>query len=164
MSVLIKGMKMPEGCGECRFSGAEYCYAKGDENPKSKLPCPLVDQCCVSTMNNDLISKSHFDKRVREAVGMTIAELTADFKDGVRTTLELLKTEPTVDAVPVKVIEHVLATHPERLKGEWKIKKSSIHPYGNDVCCSICGHTMGSSFGYKFCPMCGADMRGEQDG
>ena len=53
------------------------------------------------TMNNDLISKSHFDKRVREAVGMTIAELTADFKDGVRTTLELLKTEPTVDAVQV---------------------------------------------------------------
>lgn len=52
-------------------------------------------------MNNDLISKSHFDKRVREAVGMTIAELTADFKDGVRTTLELLKTEPTVDAVQV---------------------------------------------------------------
>lgn len=52
-------------------------------------------------MNNDLISKSHFDKRVREAVGMTIAELTADFKDGVRTTLELLKTEQTVDAVAV---------------------------------------------------------------
>lgn len=37
---------------------------------------------------------------------------------------------------------------PERLKGEWEIKKSTIHPYGNDVCC----------------PMCGADMRGEQDG
>lgn len=51
-------------------------------------------------MNDDLISKSNFDKRVREAVGMTISELTADFKDGVRTTLELLKTEPTVDAVP----------------------------------------------------------------
>lgn len=51
----------------------------------------------------------------------------------------------------------------ERKKGKWKIKKATIHPYGNDVCCSICGHTMGSSFGYKFCPMCGADMRGESD-
>ena len=49
----------------------------------------------------------------------------------------------------------------ENVRGEWKIKKASIHPYGNDVCCSICGHTMGSSFGYKFCPMCGADMRGD---
>ena len=47
----------------------------------------------------------------------------------------------------------------ENVRGECKIKKASIHPYGNDVCCSICGHTMGSSFGYKFCPMCGADMR-----
>ena len=52
-------------------------------------------------MSDDLISKSHFDERVREAVGMTIAELTADFKDGVRTTLELLQTEPIVDAVQV---------------------------------------------------------------
>ena len=49
--------------------------------------------------DNDLISKSHFDERIREAVGMTVDELTEDFKDGIRTALELLKTEPTVDAV-----------------------------------------------------------------
>ena len=94
--------------------------------------------------------------------------INSDYCNGMRAmkdmALHAIEKQPTVDAVPVKVIEHVLATHPERLKGEWKIKKSSIHPYGNDVCCSICGHTMGSSFGYKFCPMCGADMRGEQDG
>ena len=41
MSVLIKDMEMPESCVECRFYG-EYCYAKGDENKHSKLPCPLV--------------------------------------------------------------------------------------------------------------------------
>ena len=41
MSVLIKGMEMPTSCAECRFCG-EYCYAKGDENKYSKLPCPLV--------------------------------------------------------------------------------------------------------------------------
>lgn len=41
MSVYIKGMEMPTSCGECRFYG-EYCYAKGDENKYSKLPCPLV--------------------------------------------------------------------------------------------------------------------------
>ena len=60
-------------------------------------------------------------------------------------------------------IEQLTPAEPERLKGEWEIKKATIHPYGNDVCCSICGHTMGSTFGYKFCPMCGADMRGEQN-
>ena len=40
MSVLIKGMDMPTSCADCRFYG-EYCYAKGDENRYSKLPCPL---------------------------------------------------------------------------------------------------------------------------
>ena len=49
-------------------------------------------------------------------------------------------------------------TSAEPKRGKWKIKKATIHPYGNDVCCSICGHTMGSTFGYKFCPNCGAKM------
>lgn len=42
--------------------------------------------------------------------------------------------------------------------GHWKIKRASIHPYGNDVACSECGFTMGSSFGYRYCPNCGAKM------
>lgn len=41
MSVLIKGMSMPKSCAFCRFNGA-YCYAKGDEDAHSILPCPLV--------------------------------------------------------------------------------------------------------------------------
>lgn len=46
----------------------------------------------------------------------------------------------------------------ERKRGRWIPCKASIHPYGNDVKCSVCGHRMGSSFGYKYCPMCGARM------
>lgn len=49
----------------------------------------------------------------------------------------------------------------EPKRGEWIPVKASIHPYGNDVKCSVCGHRMGSSFGYNFCPNCGCDMRGE---
>jgi len=41
MSVLINGMEMPKSCAFCRFYGA-YCYAKGDENAHSTLPCPLI--------------------------------------------------------------------------------------------------------------------------
>ena len=41
IGVYIKGMAMPTSCNECRFYG-EYCYAKGDENKNSKLPCPLI--------------------------------------------------------------------------------------------------------------------------
>lgn len=50
----------------------------------------------------------------------------------------------------------------KRKTGKWIPCKASIHPYGNDVKCSECGHKMGSSFGYKFCPMCGCKMEGEQ--
>ena len=52
---------------------------------------------------------------------------------------------PVVDAEPVR-------------HGHWKVVKSSNHPYGNDVACSVCGFKMGSSFGYGFCPNCGAKM------
>ena len=45
--------------------------------------------------------------------------------------------------------------------GHWDVVKSSIHPYGNDVACSVCGFKMGSSFGYGFCPHCGAKMEEE---
>ena len=51
----------------------------------------------------------------------------------------------------------------DRPQGEWKSVKASIYPYGYDVECSVCGHRMGSSFGYKFCPMCGASMKGAYD-
>lgn len=50
-----------------------------------------------------------------------------------------------------------LSAEPVR-HGKWKIKKASIHPYGNDVRCSECGYIMGSSFGYNYCPYCGAKM------
>ena len=43
-------------------------------------------------------------------------------------------------------------------RGRWIPCKASIHPYGNDVKCSECDYRIGSSFGYKYCPMCGAIM------
>lgn len=57
----------------------------------------------------------------------------------------------------IGVIEAMPPIEPKR--GEWKLCKSSIHPYGNDVECSACGFKMASTFGYSFCPNCGADMR-----
>ena len=59
------------------------------------------------------------------------------------------------------VIEELQNLPSAQLKtGRWKIKKASIHPYGNDVCCSECDFILGSSFGYKYCPNCGARMEG----
>lgn len=50
-----------------------------------------------------------------------------------------------------------------RPQGRWKAVKASIYPYGYDVECSVCGFRMGSSFGYKYCPNCGAYMKGADD-
>lgn len=63
------------------------------------------------------------------------------------------------------VIEREINAIPsaDRPQGEWKSVKASIYPYGYDVECSVCGHRMGSSFGYKYCPMCGSHMKGADD-
>lgn len=44
----------------------------------------------------DCISRSHFDERLRVSVGMVEDELSDDYKDGIKTVLEMLKTEPPV--------------------------------------------------------------------
>ena len=48
-----------------------------------------------------LIDADAFDKRIRLAVGSCEEELTEDFKDGISTILEMMKTAPAVDAVEV---------------------------------------------------------------
>ena len=91
MSVLVRGMEMPKSCAYCRFYGA-YCYAKGDENTYSTLPCPLVPV----PPHGRLIDADAFDERVRIAGGLADEELSDDFKDGIQTTLLLLKTQATI--------------------------------------------------------------------
>jgi hypothetical protein len=59
-------------------------------------------------------------------------------------------------------IEKLPSAQPGRKKGKW-----IYHPDWEDdgECpyeCSECG--MGSDYTTKYCPRCGADMRGEQDG
>lgn len=90
----------------------------------------------------DAISRSHFDERVRLAGGMADEELTQDFKDGVLTVLEMLKTEPPV--TPQKV-------------GRW-IRHEDWEDDGEcGYECSECG--MGSDVDYAYCMRCGAKMK-----
>lgn len=59
MSVLIKGMEMPQCCGGCKFMVDKWCYASEDCNysPDRRHPdCPLVDisiLCHKSNMSLD---------------------------------------------------------------------------------------------------------------
>lgn len=66
--------------------------------------------------------------------------------------IDYIDHAPTVDAVPVK-------------HGRWKCSDK----YENAVC-SVCGYDTGEAYGfgcgngcYNFCPMCGADMRKDDD-
>ena len=98
-------------------------------------------------MGRRLIDADAFDERVRLDVGLCEEELTEDFKDGISTILEMMKTAPAVGAVPV-------------VHGRWKEDPSG---YGFWIC-STCGFVSEASAAdmlYKFCPVCGAKMDGK---
>lgn len=65
-------------------------------------------------------------------------------------------------AYPVSLEYAIGALKDKPKEGEWKAVKASIYPYGYDVKCSVCGFIMGSSYGFKYCPHCGAEMKGEE--
>lgn len=69
--------------------------------------------------NNDLISRSHFDDRVRLAAGPDAdEEFSADFLDGVKTVLYMLSTEPAVQ-------QEMSAR--EYAKAKWQMCKSAFY-------------------------------------
>ena len=102
-----------------------------------------------------LIDADAFDKRIRLAVGSCEEELTEDFKDGISTILEMMKTAPTVDAVPV-------------VHGRWirVYSRPGVFKYLGWTC-DQCGQRTGNEYApqwYKFCPNCGARMDGDGNG
>lgn len=87
------------------------------------------------------IDADAFDERIRISVGLVEEELTDDYKDGVRCTLEMLKTQPTADVVEV-------------VHGEW------IDTETGECKCSHCKniYEIKAKFLYSYCPICGANM------
>lgn len=68
MSILIKGMEMPQCCGECKFMVDRWCYASEDcyYSPDRRHPdCPLVE---VPTPHGRLIDADELrEKMIKEA-------------------------------------------------------------------------------------------------
>lgn len=88
MGVYIKDMEMPTSCAFCRFSGA-YCYAKGDEDAHSTLPCPLIP----IQPHGKLIDASK--------IGLTDFEIILcqkgnPFKNALEMLLEKIEKAPTI--------------------------------------------------------------------
>lgn len=105
-------------------------------------------------MNNDLISRDELLKRIDEereylkSRGQFGAEhiLVHNFRD-------LVENAPTVDAI-VNTIE-------VRPQGEW-IKDNSGNRFCSECGSSALYHEIGIIIESRFCPNCGADMRGEK--
>ena len=57
-------------------------------------------------------------------------------------------------------IEHVPTIEPERKTGKWLLHTYMPH----NKYCSCCEKDSPYDKWWNFCPYCGADMRGEQDG
>lgn len=74
--------------------------------------------------------------------------------------------EINVDAVFITLHEQPTADVVERKKGEWQIVKNAdgaTHDYRCSACHRYRFHNGEMRNKYKFCPNCGADMRGEKD-
>lgn len=109
-------------------------------------------------MNDDLIKREDAIKAMQERYF-----LVHDFY----TATAIIRSVPSADIDLSEYYDKLWKTAYERGKadrpqGEWKSVKASIYPYGYDVKCSVCGFIMGSSYGFKYCPHCGAEMKGEE--
>lgn len=81
-------------------------------------------------------------KVVLEAVQALPAELDAET---VQRCIEIVSNQPTVDAVPVR-------------HGKWETSRPDAPMFGFYYC-SLCGRKRTSPQD-RYCPNCGADMRG----
>ena len=91
MSILIKGMEMPTSCADCRFYGATYCYAKGDEDAHSTLSCPLIS----IPPHGDLIDRNGLDMTDFE-ISTCVLDKGNPFKNGLEYLLKKIEDAPTI--------------------------------------------------------------------
>ena len=112
----------------------------------------------TKAMNNDLISRS----ALKEAIEQWFIKDKYYTGSKHRTIpkdelLDVIDNAPPV-AESCKELQEVAS---ERPKGEWKIMSDR---YGQYYACSVCGYDRSYSYTFNFCPNCGADMRGEDNG
>ena len=66
-----------------------------------------------------------------------------------------------VRSIAVRAIRNMPSAQPERKTGHWIAPK--YYPTQFTFTCSKCGYKQSFNGKFKFCPNCGADMRGEQE-
>lgn len=101
MSVLIKGMEMPQCCGECKFMVDRWCYASEDAYfvvNKRHPDCPLVEVPTPIVCNMQLNDFEEMWKDVTDgyAYGDYLVRLMYkyDFEHSYRTSIEVVTISP----------------------------------------------------------------------
>ena len=84
-----------------------------------------------------------------------------------RAVLKLLSTMPPEEAITkamlIQSVKQMDVAQPERKRGKWEI--TNLGAVGVFDSCSECKRVVKHKAPfYNYCPNCGADMRGEQDG
>ncbi len=77
--------------------------------------------------------------------------------------MEEINNAPTVSPDMAQVLAYECGKA-ERNRGRWEMKPDPYGFFDEIPVCSECGCTTKMRETYKFCPNCGADMRGENNG
>ena len=122
------------------------------------VPLSEFDDVCQAVENgtpitDDMISREALKKELHKYVGLTPEDME-----------DIINNAPTVEPIcpylsDNEVKQPCLNSPCERPKDEWK----HIIEEDNDVECPFCGFQEDGIY-YNFCPRCGADMRGDENG
>ena len=109
---------------------------------------------------NDGYLAPHYVRRLLMTLTSTEPEAISKWKKEFREYVDSLDIARDDWKGIIEYIDELPSAEPERPTGEW-IHQSKF----SRVECDQCGKVFRNTFAPKnFCPNCGADMRGEQDG
>ena len=155
-------------CGMCEYDGA-FVGQSGDwcnECPGfEKDDCfKLSDECRKRWLESVKLPPAQPEKRTDEHTKTHACDCISR-----QTAIDAIMCEPTDAHYPswyAERLEQLPSAQPERKKGKW-IYHSEIG-WGDTWLCDQCGEKTTSTVMGKpranYCPMCGAYMRGENDG
>lgn len=154
MGVYIKGMEMPRNCEKCLYSSWSnfyqiyVCNAIRHDEPVLFDKKQVKSTATVRSGRADNCPLVPVQPHGRMIDADALASDLTRFYEGEVTARKLIAEQPTIDAVPV-------------VRGKWTLwGRRGI--YGVMYECSSC-HAKYDGI-TRFCPNCGADMRGEHDG